>query len=177
MASPTSPLGIDPEKLRQLGISFGGVSAPQGQLPSRALGPGQGNDPYWGLSGLLREYAPKLADLTSTVGQGLAGLASKIWHDPGLQALPGPQAVELPEGVQSLTRGLINRPTKQITPFGAAGIGGTPSMHGDVQGLSQSMFTPEGAYIGGDFPGSVIPPDQIKIGGGLTKTRPGHSGN
>jgi hypothetical protein len=48
-------------------------------------------DAYRGLTGLMREYSPGLADQAD---KGVA-LANKVWNDPGLQYLPGPQAVEL----------------------------------------------------------------------------------
>lgn len=57
------------------------------RVPQR---PADDDQPYRGITGLVREFSPGTADVLGAIGK----TASKLWNDPGNQYLPGPQAVE-----------------------------------------------------------------------------------
>lgn len=61
------------------------------RVPRRDAGPTQAEEQYRGVQGLIREYSPASAGLVGLAGQ----IAGHVMNDPGLQYLPGPQAVEL----------------------------------------------------------------------------------
>jgi len=57
--------------------------------------PYEGDQEYRGITGLLREYSPAAANVVEGVKRFAGRGLSHLMNDPGLQYLPGPQAVEL----------------------------------------------------------------------------------